>query len=93
MVILITLGGMKRIIEMNEKVENVSSLKEIVEEKRMGEVVEGLEPKDMDAPKAPQEKLTLKPFPDHLKYAYLGKESTKPIILSTSLTSEQEESC
>ena len=69
----------------------MSSLEEIVEDKKVSDVVKDLEPKDMDAPKALQEKLILKPLPDHLKYAYLGKDNTKPIILSASLTSEQED--
>ena len=69
----------------------MSSLEEIVEDKKVSDVVKDLEPKDMDAPKAPQEKLILKPLPNHLKYAYLRKDNTKPIILSASLTSEQED--
>ena len=44
----------------------MSSLEEIVKDKRVSDVVEDLEPKDMDTPEAPQEKLILKPFPDKL---------------------------
>ncbi|KAI4384140.1 hypothetical protein MLD38_009904 [Melastoma candidum] len=36
-------------------------------------------------------KLELKPLPDHLRYSYLGKNNTLPVIISSSLTNEQEE--
>ena len=32
-----------------------------------------------------------KPLPSHLKYAYLGVESTLPVIISSSLTEMEEE--
>ena len=32
-----------------------------------------------------------KPLPSHLKYAYLGVESTLPVIISSSLTAMEEE--
>ena len=35
-------------------------------------------------------KLELKPLPSHLKYAFLGVEETFPIIISSSLDSDQE---
>ena len=35
--------------------------------------------------------LKLKPLSAHLKYVFLGKEETLPIIISSQLTSEQEE--
>ena len=35
-------------------------------------------------------KLELKPLPSHLKYAFLGAEETFPIIISSSLESDQE---
>ena len=35
-------------------------------------------------------KLKLKPLPSHLKYAFLGVEETFPVIISSSLESEQE---
>ena len=35
-------------------------------------------------------KLELKPLPSHLKYAFLGVEDTFPVIISSSLESEQE---
>ena len=35
-------------------------------------------------------KLELKPLPSHLKYAFLGEEETLPIIISSSLESDQE---
>ncbi|XP_040361824.1 uncharacterized protein LOC121049224 [Rosa chinensis] len=35
--------------------------------------------------------LELKPFPDHLKYVYLGDKETLPVIISSSLTSTQED--
>ncbi|KAI4313029.1 hypothetical protein MLD38_037808 [Melastoma candidum] len=35
--------------------------------------------------------LELKPLPDHLRYSYLGKNNTLPVIISSSLTNEQEE--
>ena len=34
--------------------------------------------------------LELKPLPSHLKYAYLGEESTLPVIISSTLDEEQE---
>ena len=35
-------------------------------------------------------KLELKPLPSHLKYAFLGVEKTFPVIISSSLESDQE---
>ena len=35
-------------------------------------------------------KLELKPLPSHLKYAFLGVDETFPVIISSSLESEQE---
>ena len=35
-------------------------------------------------------KLKLKPLPSHLKYAFLGVEETFPVIISSSLESDQE---
>ena len=35
-------------------------------------------------------KLELKPLPSHLKYAFLGVEETFPVIISSSLRSDQE---
>ena len=35
-------------------------------------------------------KLELKPLPSHLKYAFLGVKETFPVIISSSLVSEQE---
>ena len=35
-------------------------------------------------------KLELKPLPSHLKYAFLGAEETFPVIISSSLESDQE---
>ena len=37
-----------------------------------------------------QPKLELKPLPSHLKYASLGVEETFPVIISSSLESDQE---
>ena len=36
-------------------------------------------------------KMEQKPLPSHLKYAYLGIESTLPVIISASLTALEEE--
>ena len=36
-------------------------------------------------------KMEQKPLPSHLKYAYLGVESTLPVIISASLTELEEE--
>ena len=36
-------------------------------------------------------KMEQKPLPSHLKYAYLGAESTLPVIISSSLTTLEEE--
>ena len=35
-------------------------------------------------------KMEQKPLPSHLKYAYLGEESTLPVIISSSLTAMEE---
>jgi len=35
--------------------------------------------------------LELKPLPDNLKYVYLEEENKLPVIISTSLTAEQEQ--
>ena len=35
--------------------------------------------------------LELKPLPDYLKYAYLGEDETLPVIVSSALTSSQED--
>ena len=35
-------------------------------------------------------KLELKPLPSHLKYAFLGVEETFPVIISSSLESDQD---
>ncbi|CAL2246946.1 unnamed protein product [Prunus armeniaca] len=36
-------------------------------------------------------KLELKPIPEHLKYAFLGKDETLPVIISSLLTVEEED--
>ncbi|KAJ9565323.1 hypothetical protein OSB04_001289 [Centaurea solstitialis] len=36
-------------------------------------------------------KLELKELPSHLKYAYLGKDNTLPVIISTELSNEEEQ--
>ncbi|XP_008229105.1 PREDICTED: uncharacterized protein LOC103328489 [Prunus mume] len=36
-------------------------------------------------------KLELKPIPKHLKYAFLGEDETLPVIISSQLTTEEEE--
>ena len=33
----------------------------------------------------------MKELPSHLKYAYLGKDNTLPLIISTELSSEEEQ--
>ena len=35
--------------------------------------------------------LELKPLPEHLKYVYLGKNETLPIIIADNLSASQEE--
>ena len=35
--------------------------------------------------------LELKPLPSHLKYVYLGADSTLPVVISNELSKEQEE--
>ncbi|KAM2774538.1 hypothetical protein COP1_019419 [Malus domestica] len=35
--------------------------------------------------------LELKPLPDHLKYVFLGDDETLPVIVSSSLTTHEEE--
>ena len=36
-------------------------------------------------------KLEMKPLPSHIKYAYLGENETLPVIISSTLTPDQEE--
>ena len=36
--------------------------------------------------------LELKAFPEHLKYAYLGRRETLPVIIASHLTEQQEDS-
>ena len=35
-------------------------------------------------------KVELKPLPEGLKYAYIGDEQTYPVVISSTLTSNQE---
>ena len=35
--------------------------------------------------------LELKPLPDNLKYVFIGKNNTLPVIIATGLTNTQEE--
>ncbi|KAM2711981.1 hypothetical protein EV1_032053 [Malus domestica] len=35
--------------------------------------------------------LELKPLPSHLKYVFLGEQETLPIIISSSLTAQEED--
>ena len=54
----------------------------------------GLADRETKLPKPSTEEppnLELKPLPSHLRYAYLGDEETLPVIVSVSLTEEQEE--
>ena len=34
--------------------------------------------------------LELKPLPSHLKYVFLGEDETLPVIISSSLTAQEE---
>jgi len=43
-------------------------------------------PSILEAPK-----LKLKELPQHLRYAFLGENSTLPVIISSSLTGDKEE--
>ncbi|KAA3480225.1 Retrovirus-related Pol polyprotein from transposon 412 family [Gossypium australe] len=36
-------------------------------------------------------KLELRPLPNHLKYGYLGKQNTLPVIIVASIDAKQEE--
>ena len=51
----------------------------------LGEGAKPLVPSVEQPPKMEQ-----KPLPSHLKYAYLGEESTLPVIISSSLTAMEE---
>jgi len=44
---------------------------------------------NVDSHKKP--KLDLKPFPENLKYAYLGADQTLPVIIASDLIKDQEE--
>ena len=39
----------------------------------------------------PTPKLDLKPLPNYLRYTFLGKDETLPVIISSKLTQSQEE--
>ena len=47
------------------------------------EVQENVENKSLDG-------LVLKELPEHLKYVFLGKERSQPVIIATDLTQEEE---
>jgi len=52
----------------------------------LGTSISSLTPSMKEAPK-----LELKDMPTHLRYAYLGENSTLPVIVSSSLTGDEEE--
>ena len=54
--------------------------------KPLGENTQASVPSSEQPPQLEQ-----KPLPNHLRYAYLGESSTLPVIISTSLTAEEEE--
>jgi hypothetical protein len=43
------------------------------------------------SPSSSKEGLVLKQLPEHLRYAFLGEDSSKPVIISASLNKEEEE--
>ena len=72
---------------------------EFEQEELIVEIVLGLNEKSTDSLKNEEkfqveekssECLVLKEFPKHLKYAFLGKERSKPVILAVDLTIEKE---
>ena len=54
--------------------------------KPLGEITQTSVPSFEQPPKMEQ-----KPLPSHLRYAYLGDASTLPVIISASLTTEEED--
>ncbi|XP_070682486.1 uncharacterized protein [Malus domestica] len=52
----------------------------------MVDALESLPPQSVVQPPT----LELKPLPSHLKYVYLGEDETLPVIISTSLTAQEE---
>ncbi|KAH9763081.1 hypothetical protein KPL70_001053 [Citrus sinensis] len=47
-----------------------------------------VQPEEPNEEKAPE--LELKPLPEELKYAYLGKQDTYSVVISSQLTHDQE---
>src|SRR3954466_4248227 len=43
-----------------------------------------------DEPKVEEQKVELNVLPSHLKYVFLGDNSTKPVIINNSLSSKEE---
>ncbi|XP_042012350.1 uncharacterized protein K02A2.6-like [Salvia splendens] len=66
----------------------VSSLEKRLDQGKLLEREAAENPLPTEEPKPAQE---LKPFPAHLKYAYLGEEETKPVIINSQLTQGQED--
>ncbi|CAH9072683.1 unnamed protein product [Cuscuta europaea] len=76
--------------EGEELVECVKN-KESCEKNHEGGKVEKLEREEVRKTNSTKEppKVELKPLPSHLRYAYLGENSTYPVIISTKLNEEE----
>ncbi|KAA3480737.1 Retrovirus-related Pol polyprotein from transposon opus [Gossypium australe] len=85
-------------VEFNEE-EMIEELSELIEAKQLENGARrsfeslNLSERSFKPPRPSVEDrptLELKPFPLHLKYAYLGGNNTSPVVISAELTSDQE---
>ena len=73
--------------ELNEEAEKLETVLSLSEEKN--DDLRSSEVKVQEAENS-SEKLIIKELPKHLKYAFLGEEKSKPVIIATDLTTEKE---
>ena len=81
------------IVDM-EAIDNVfalEALKEVKEKPKIEELHKEITSEKTSNPQATtSDGLVLKQLPNHLRYAFLGEDSTKPVIISSSLNQEEE---
>ncbi|XP_061367855.1 uncharacterized protein LOC133310867 [Gastrolobium bilobum] len=84
--------GMKDFNELEEYLASINSIHTGDKKERIFESLNRSEQEQIpNLPSVEQPPtLELKPLPEHLKYIYLGKENTLPVIISSLLTHEQE---
>ncbi|XP_061355821.1 uncharacterized protein LOC133300314, partial [Gastrolobium bilobum] len=84
--------GMKDFDELEEYLASINSIHTGDKKERIFESLNRSEQEQRpNFPSVEQSPtLELKPLPEHLKYIYLGKENTLPVIISSLLTHERE---